>query len=154
MTDQPDTGTAAVSLPRNGSSLVLLGSILNEANELHRTLRMRRDAARSLGGPEDAADWRFVVRDWWGGRARPEEIEVCTGAELAAKYAWARFRDEDYRPQIWALLGWHLCPVDVTWDNGGLAADTSITCEGFVSVGDTRIGRLSYVMFGPVWSEL
>lgn len=133
---------------RNGALSAVTGFLFAEANELFSSVTIKRSAAWVCGRPADASTWPFVIRTWMGPPDEYEGLEVCDGAELTARYAWARYLGQDLPVHVWTLLDRRLCPVHVCWADPGPAADGSITCQGVIRVGDTHIGRLSYVIAG------
>jgi hypothetical protein len=135
---------------RPGNRLYLAATVVTQANELHRVLRAFRDRVQ-VYGPQDASEWAFIVRIWeTAHRSAEDGLELISGSALAARYAWARAQDIDYRPQLWTVLGHQMCPVRLRWEEPGLEADRSLTCRGAVTVGDTAIGRLTYVVAGAI----
>jgi hypothetical protein len=136
-----------VMRPRNGSVGAIACELFFHANETYNSVRVKRTAAWSFGMPADASDWPFVVRTLIGPPDPYEGLEVCTGAALAAKYARAHAQDESFVFHVWALLDLHLCPVWVDWDRPTLEYGSMIRI-GWITVGDTRIGRLSYLLTG------
>jgi hypothetical protein len=131
---------------RNGALAIVLGELLVEANEQLAAVRTHRTAAWSMGRAADASVWPFVIRTPIGPPYEYDGLEVLTGAALAERYRQAQVDCVDFFPQVWAWTHWHLVPVRIRWDGPGLEPDTSITREGWVSIGDTRIARLTYLV--------
>ena len=135
---------------RNGSLALVAVTLLEETNDLFGSVRIKRTAAWAYGMPADASTWPFVVRNIPGPPDPYEGLQVCTGADLAAKWGWARVQDAPFWPHVWVLLDRGLCPVVIDWDDPAEQDDRTTTCTGWVTVGDTRIGRLAYVISGAV----